>query len=68
MQPFHHGQEESLKAIYPVLPSWLIEKKSDFLRGVKNLEKLGFRVLRRRFVTRLPSTPQKVDQIHSAAP
>ena len=55
-----------MKVVYPVLPSWLIEKKSDFVRGVRNLEKLGFQVLRRRFVTRLPSTTQKVDQIHSA--
>jgi muramoyltetrapeptide carboxypeptidase len=55
-----------LKVVYPVLPSWLIEKKSDFARGVKNLEKLGFQILNRRFVTRLPSVPQKINQIHSA--
>jgi muramoyltetrapeptide carboxypeptidase len=55
-----------LKVVYPVLPSWLIEKKRDFVRGVKNLEKLGFKVLQRRFVTRLPSNRRKVDQIHSA--
>jgi len=55
-----------LKVVYPLLPSWLIEKKKDFVRGVKNLEKLGFKVLRRRFVTRLPSTSQKVEQMHSA--
>jgi muramoyltetrapeptide carboxypeptidase len=55
-----------LKAIYPILPSWLIKKKKDFTDGVKNLEKLGFKVLNRRFVTRLPSNRKKVDQIHSA--
>jgi len=55
-----------LKVVYPVLPSWLIEKKRDFVRGVKNLEKLGLQVLNRRFITRLASTPKKVDQIHSA--
>lgn len=55
-----------LKVVYPVLPSWLIEKKRDFVGGVKNLEKLGFKVLNRRFATRLPSTLKKVNQIHSA--
>ena len=55
-----------MKVVYPVLPSWLIEKKRDFARGVKNLENLGFQVLNRRFITRLASTPKKVDQIHSA--
>jgi len=55
-----------LKAIYPVLPSWLIEKRTDFNRGVKNLERLGFKVLNRRFFARLPSVAQKVRQIHFA--
>jgi muramoyltetrapeptide carboxypeptidase len=55
-----------LKVVCPILPSWLIERKRDFVGGVKNLEKLGFKVLNRRFPTRLPSTPKKVDQIHSA--
>jgi muramoyltetrapeptide carboxypeptidase len=55
-----------LKIIYPILPSWLIQKRKDFNRGVRNLEKLGFKVLNRRFVTRLPSNSQKVSQIHSA--
>jgi muramoyltetrapeptide carboxypeptidase len=59
-------RRRGLKVVYPVLPSWLIEKKRDFARGVKNLEKLGFQVLNRRFITRLASTPKKVDQIHSA--
>jgi len=55
-----------LKAVYPILPSWLIKKKKDFVDGVKNLEKLGFKILNRRFVTRLPSNRRKVDQVHSA--
>ena len=55
-----------MKVIYPILPSWLIKKKKDFTDGVKNLEKLGFKVLSRRFVTRLPSNRKKVEQIHSA--
>ena len=55
-----------MKVIYPILPSWLIKKKRDFYDGVKNLEKLGFKVLNRRFVTRLPSNRKKADLIHSA--
>jgi muramoyltetrapeptide carboxypeptidase len=55
-----------LKVVYPVLPSWLIQKKRDFTGGVRNLEKLGFKVLNRRFVTRLPSNRKKADQIQSA--
>jgi muramoyltetrapeptide carboxypeptidase len=55
-----------LKVVYPILPSWLIKKKKDFIDGVKNLEKMGFKMLNRRFVTRLPSNRRKVDQVHSA--
>jgi len=55
-----------LKVIYPLLPSWLIKKKKDFVDGVKNLEKLGFKVLNQRFVTRLPPNRKKIEQIHSA--
>jgi len=55
-----------LKVVYPILPSWLVKKKKDFTDGVKNLEKMGFKVLNRRFVTRLPSNRKKADQIHSA--
>ena len=55
-----------MKVVYPILPSWLIKKKKDFVDGVKNLEKLGFKILNRRFATRLPANRKKVDQIHSA--
>ena len=55
-----------MKVVYPILPSWLVKKKKDFTDGVKNLEKMGFKVLNRRFVTRLPSNRKKADQIHSA--
>ncbi len=55
-----------MKVIYPLLPSWLIKKKKDFVHGVKNLEKLGFKILNRRFATRLPSDRRKVNQVHSA--
>ncbi len=55
-----------MKVVYPILPSWLIKKKKDFTDGVKNLEKMGFKVLNRRSLTRLPSNRKKADQIHSA--
>lgn len=54
-----------MKVIYPLLPSWLIKKKKDFVDGVKNLEKLGFKVLNRRFINRLPANHRKAEQIHS---
>ncbi len=55
-----------MKVVYPILPSWLIKKKKDFTDGVKNLEKMGFKVLNRRFVTRVPSNRRKANQLHSA--
>jgi len=55
-----------LKAIYTITPSWLIKKKKDFTAGIRNLEKLGFKVINKRPVTKLPSTRRKVAQIHTA--
>jgi muramoyltetrapeptide carboxypeptidase len=55
-----------LKVVYTVLPSWLIRKRRDFEDGVRNLERLGFRVLNKNFVTRMPSNRTKVKQIHTA--
>lgn len=55
-----------LKAVYTITPSWLVKKKKDFVDGIKNLEKLGFKVMNRRFVTKLPSASRKVEQIHRA--
>jgi len=55
-----------LKAVYMITPSWLIKKKKDFTTGVRNLEKLGFKVINKRPVTKLPSTRRKVAQIHAA--
>jgi len=55
-----------LKAIYILTPSWLMKKKKDFLDGVKNLERLGFKVINRRVPTQLPSIHGKVKQFHSA--
>lgn len=55
-----------MKAVYMITPSWLIKKKKDFTTGVRNLEKLGFKVINKRPVTKLPSTRRKVAQIHAA--
>ncbi len=55
-----------MKAIYTITPSWLIKKKKDFTAGIRNLEKLGFKVINKRPVTKLPSTRRKVAQIHTA--
>jgi muramoyltetrapeptide carboxypeptidase len=55
-----------LKAVYTITPSWLIKKKKDFATGVRNLEKLGFKVINKKPVTKLPSTRRKVAQIHAA--
>jgi len=60
------GEEIVLKVVYTITPSWLIKKKKDFVDGVKNLEKLGFEVMNRRLVTRMPSTRKKVEQVHTA--
>jgi muramoyltetrapeptide carboxypeptidase len=55
-----------LKAIYTITPSSLIKKKREFTAGVKNLEKLGFKVINKRPVNSLPSLRRKVAQIHTA--
>lgn len=58
--------EVRLKAIYTITPSSLVKSKRDFAAGVKNLKKLGFNVLNKRPVTRLPSIRKKVAQLHAA--
>ncbi len=55
-----------MKAVYTITPSCLIKKKKSFTDGVKNLERLGFKVMNKRPVTKLPSTRRKVAQVHSA--
>ena len=58
--------EDWLKAIYTIIPSSLTKKRRDFTEGIKNLEKLGFKVLNKRLMTKLPSTRWKASQIHDA--
>jgi len=55
-----------LKSVYTITPSWLVKKRKDFVDGVRNLEKLGFKVMNKRWVTKMPSTSGKVKQIHAA--
>lgn len=64
-QWFQSLRRTVLKVVYTITPSWLVKKK-DFVNGVKNLEKLGFKVMNRSFVTKMPSTSRKVKQIHTA--
>lgn len=56
----------ALKVVYTITPSWLVKKKKDFVDGVKNLEKLGFKIMNKGFVTKTLSTGKKVKQIHTA--
>ncbi len=55
-----------MKFVYTIWPSWLIQKRKDFVEGVKNVEKLGLEVSNKIFITRLPSIEKKVNQVHSA--
>jgi len=52
--------------IYTITPSWLVKRKQEFVRAIRNLEKLGFEVINKNFVTRLLSPEEKAQQIHSA--
>ena len=65
LEPGRDG-EMGLKVVYTITPSWLIKKKKDCVDGVRNLEKLGFKLINRRLLTRMPSTRKKVEEIHRA--
>jgi len=56
----------SLKNVFIVTPSYLIKKKSDFAAGIKQLSRLGFKVLNPEFPEVLPSPREKADQFHQA--
>lgn len=55
-----------LKTVYTITPSLLIKKKGELTAGIKNLEKLGFKVLNKKPAAKLPSTFRKVAQLHAA--
>ena len=52
--------------VFIITPSYLIEKKRDFTGGIRQLSKLGFRVLNPEFPRALPSPREKAEQIHGA--
>lgn len=54
-----------MKLIYTISPSWLIKKK-DFVGGIRNLEKLGLKIVNKKFFKRMPSVTEKVRQIHQS--
>jgi muramoyltetrapeptide carboxypeptidase len=55
-----------LKTIYTITPSLLVKKREEFTAGIKNIEKLGFKVINKRPITHLPSTRKKVAQLQAA--
>ena len=55
-----------MAVICTITPSWLVRKRRDFVKGIKNLEKLGFSVRNRTIPARMPSNPTKVKEIHAA--
>lgn len=54
------------KITYIITPSYLIKKKKDFTGGIKNLNKLGFKILNENFIKKLPTEKEKAKQIHMA--
>ncbi|HJV33633.1 LD-carboxypeptidase [Geomonas sp.] len=55
-----------MKNIAIVTPSYLIKKKSDHDKGIRQLEKQGYRVLNPEFVRKLPTPQAKAEQLHAA--
>lgn len=52
--------------VFIVTPSYLVQKKRDFTGGIRQLSKLGFKVINPEFPKVLPSPREKADQIHRA--
>ncbi|OGS20783.1 MAG: LD-carboxypeptidase [Elusimicrobia bacterium RIFOXYA2_FULL_39_19] len=55
-----------MKNVCLITPSWLIKKKSEFQKGIKNIEKLGFKVINKQFPSSLPAPKEKAKEIHKA--
>jgi len=55
-----------LKSIYTITPSWLIKDRGEFIKGIGVLERLGFKILNKKFITKLSSAREKARQIHRA--
>lgn len=52
--------------VFIITPSYLIKKKGEFTSGIRQLSKLGFKVINPEFPKVLPSPREKADQIHRA--
>ncbi len=52
--------------LFIVTPSYLIKKKRDFTAGIKQITKLGFKVINPEFPKLIPSPQEKAAQIHGA--
>lgn len=52
--------------VFIVTPSYLIKKKSDFTGGIKQLTRLGFKVINPEFPKEILSPREKANQIHAA--
>ncbi|GFO55869.1 peptidase S66 [Geomonas sp. Red276] len=55
-----------MSTISIITPSYLIKKRSDHAKGIKQLATLGYQVLNPDFPARLPSPAEKAQQIHEA--
>jgi muramoyltetrapeptide carboxypeptidase len=52
------------KTIYIFTPSWLIKKKPEYDKGVRTLEKLGFKILNKKHISKLPTNEEKIKEIN----
>lgn len=52
--------------IFLITPAWIIKKKSDFYKGINNLEKLGFEIINKKFVKKNLSIKEKIQQLHQS--
>jgi muramoyltetrapeptide carboxypeptidase len=52
--------------ISTITPSWLMTDKTEFLKGIRTLEKLGFTFADKKFPVKLPLPAEKARQIHRA--
>jgi len=57
------------KHVYVITPSWIIKNKSDYINGIKNLEKLGLTIINKSQIgkiKKIPSIEEKIKQLHNA--
>lgn len=51
---------------FTITPSWLVKNRTEFQKGIRNLEKLGFKIANKKFQTTVLSPKEKAAQIHKA--